>query len=145
MKGNITIVRLQISLTMTMPKKINKYIQKVFSHVMASSVRMICAQKLIIFYNEWILSFLYINQSQLFFFFFFFVAKTFKTSRPCIFSVTFKNQLALRFITTFVNPLYTRLLYSYLICGLILNLVSLLRPKSFLFRVESIWFLSSGY
>ena len=108
---------------------------------MASSVRLICAQKLIIFYTEWILSFLYINQSQLFvFFFFFFVAKTFKTLRPCIFSVTFKNQLALRCITKFVNPLYTRLLYSYLICGLMLNLVSLLRPKSFLFRVESILF-----
>ena len=68
----------------------------------------------------------------------FFVANTFKKLRPCIFSVTFKNQLAFRFITKFENPLYTRLLYSYLICGLILNLVSLLRPKSFLFRVESI-------
>ena len=84
--------------------------------------------------------FVYKSITVILFFLFFFVAKTFKTLRPCIFSVTFKNQLALRCITKFVNPLYTRLLYSYLICGLMLNLVSLLRPKSFLFRVESILF-----
>ena len=49
MKGNITLIRLQISLAMTIPKKISKHIQKdVFSHVMASSVHTICAQKLFV-------------------------------------------------------------------------------------------------